>query len=675
MERGDAKMPSMYDCWLAFDKCPALPVFEEYKEFCQYIKVGGKNKLLNTAYRELEQALKEMGIKPQLAGERCDVPHIFIGGMDEAGDEHLGNIGDIEHDGFIIKRENNTLAIIGQNPLGALYGVFALLREISIGTDVESLDIKDSPAYKLRMINHWDNMDGKIERGYAGNSIFFKDGRIVDDMTRVHDYARLLASVGINAVSINNVNVGKQETKLITKELLPDVARIANVFRDYGIRLYLSINFASSIVIGGLGTADPLDASVRQWWRDTADLIYSYIPDFGGFVVKADSEFQPGPFTYGRDHADGANMLAEALMPHGGTVVWRCFVYNCLMDWRDRKSDRAKAAYDTFKPLDGAFADNVVLQIKHGPMDFQVREPVSPLFGVMPNTNISAEFQITQEYTGQQKHLCYLAPIWKETLDFDTYADGKGSLVSQRICAAAGVSNVGDSLCWTGHPLAHANLYAFGRLSWDPSLSSEQIADEWARLTFGSDRTVVDIVTSMLVESRDIYEQYTAPLGIGWMVNPGHHYGPNPDGYEYPRWGTYHYADHMGIGVDRTIASGTGYTAQYAKPVCEIYDSIKTCPDELLLFFHHVPYTHILKSGKTVIQHIYDSHFDGVERAMALKEKWGGLKGKVDEDIFAEVLSRLDTQINDAIEWRDVINTYFYRKSWIKDERGRKIYD
>ena len=376
-------------------------------------------------------------------------------------------------------------------------------------------------------------------------------------------------------------------------------------------------------------------------------------------------------------------MLGEVLKPYGGVVIWRCFVYNCIVDWRDRSMDRAMASYDNFKPLDGKFMDNVILQVKNGPVDFQVREPVSPLFGAMEQTNMMVEFQITQEYTGQQKHLCYLVPMWKETLDFDTYAKGEGSFVSKvadgslfnmRYSGIAGVANVGDSPCWTGHPLAQANLYGFGRLCWNPEMTSKEIADEWTLLTYGNQGEVVMTVTSMLLGSREIYENYTSPLGVGWMVNPGHHYGPNADGYEYSHWGTYHYADLKGIGVDRTSATGTGYTKQYREPAAGIYENIQDCPEKFLLFFHHVSYNHKLKSGKTVIQHIYDIHFKGVEQVKDLLTQWSSLKGKIDEDIYSLVLEKLRIQLRDAKEWRDVINTYFYRKTGIQDIYGRKIY-
>ncbi|WP_333508694.1 alpha-glucuronidase family glycosyl hydrolase [Thermoanaerobacterium thermosaccharolyticum] len=681
---------SMYDCWLRYKLCDEK-VLDGYKDYFKYIVVKSNDRIISNAANELKIALSSIADDDiEIIGNIPESNCIFVGTLDdfkaEGFDIDLEN--ELKSEGFALKtfEKNNrkVLTVIGGSEKGVLYGAFHLIRSIFSGKALKDSLCIDNPQNAFRILNHWDNMDGNIERGYAGKSIFFKDNRIVDDLSRIKDYARLLASIAINGVVINNVNVHQQETKLITDEFLPDVKRIADVFRGYGIKTYLSINFASPVEIGGLSTADPLDDEVKNWWKDVASKIYSYIPDFGGFLVKADSEFRPGPFTYGRNHADGANMLAEALKPYGGIVIWRTFVYNCMVDWRDRSTDRAKAAYDNFKPLDGKFMDNVVLQIKNGPMDFQIREPITPLFGAMEKTNVFMEFQITQEYTGQQKHLCYLVPLWKEALDFDTFAKGEGSFVKKVVNGSlfgvkyggiVAVANIGDSKSWTGHPLAQSNLFGFGRIAWNPDLSSREIAEEWVKLTFGCEEEVLETVVPMLLESREIYEEYTSPLGIGWMVNPGHHYGPNVDGYEYSHWGTYHYADFRGIGVDRTVATGTGYTAQYKEPVAKMYENIDTCPDELLLFFHHVPYSHKLKSGKTVIQHIYDTHFEGVERAEKMRDAWMKLKGKIDDEIYEAVLERLDIQVVDAKEWRDVVNTYFYRKTGIKDEYGRKIYE
>ncbi|WP_239616390.1 alpha-glucuronidase family glycosyl hydrolase [Cohnella mopanensis] len=681
-----------YEAWLRY--APLHPdQAKEYAPWCETVVVAssGHAQLVATACEELTNGIGSMfGRKPQEVRNTDRERFLLIGTLDSADLQGILDEAEMEalgEEGYVLRTveqpQRRFIAIAGRTDKGALYGAFHFLRLLQTGQRISDLRVVEKPAAKLRMINHWDNMDGSIERGYAGRSLFFHRGTFVADWKRIRDYARLMAAVGLNAISINNVNVHETETRLIAPELLPSVAKVADVFREYGVRIYLSINFASPIQLGGLTTADPLDPQVREWWAERSADVYRHIPDFGGFLVKADSEFQPGPFTYGRDHADGANMLAEALQPYDGVVIWRCFVYDCLQDWRDRSTDRAKAAYDHFRPLDGRFRENVVLQIKNGPMDFQVREPASPLFGGMRLTNQLLELQITQEYTGQQKHLCYLVPQWKEAIDFDTHALGEGSTVARVATGAsfnrplggfAGVANIGDELGWTGHILAQANFYGYGRLAWHPELTPERITDEWVRLAFGNDPSVVRTISRMLLDSWSIYENYTSPLGVGWMVNPGHHYGPNVDGYEYSVWGTYHFADCHGIGVDRTVSTGTGYTGQYHDIPAARYESIESCPDELLLFFHHVPYTHVLKSGKTVIQHIYDSHFEGVEQAESLAEAWSGLKGKVDDDRYASVLSRLQQQSEHAAEWRDVVNTYFYRKSGIPDAHNRTIY-
>ena len=367
-------------------------------------------------------------------------------------------------------------------------------------------------------------------------------------------------------------------------------------------------------------------------------------------------------------------MLGEALRPHGGILVWRCFVYNCKQDWRDTITDRARAAYDNFMPLDSKFADNVYLQIKNGPVDFQVREPVSPLFGALDKTNNFLELQITQEYTGQQRHLCCLIPMWKEIMDFDTGATSGNSTVKSRVNGVAAVVNVGDDLNWTGLQLAQSNLYGYGRLLWNPNIAAAEIVEEWIKLTYSDDGNVVETVSDMLLNSWRIYENYTSPLGIGWMVNPNHHYGPNVDGYEYDKWGTYHRADHTAIGIDRSVKSGTGFAGQYNKEVAKQYEDMETCPEELLLFFHRVPYSYRLKSGETLIQHIYNTHFEGVEQVEELISKWQSIKGKINDDWHNHVRARLQGQLEHSKEWRDVINSYFYRKTGVADRLGRKIY-
>ncbi|MCA0755959.1 alpha-glucuronidase [Paenibacillus sp. N4] len=683
---------SAYAGWLRYAPVTDTKLAEAYRSWGSELAVPGPlTEVLQAAAAELTEGFRSMlGRRPVRRSEATQPQAILLGvrGQSAEIDQALsGKAAVPAPDGYVIRTVAaegcRRIVVAGESDKGALYAAFHLLRLMQNGETLEELDIAEAPANGLRMMNQWDNMDGSIERGYAGKSIFYADHEMVKDTFRVRDYARLLASVGINAISINNVNVHHYETMLISEKYLPDVARIAGVFRAFGIVTYLSINYASPIQLGGLATADPLDEEVKAWWQEKAEAIYRHIPDFGGFLVKADSEFRPGPFTYGRDHADGANVLADALQPYGGIVIWRCFVYDCLQDWRDRKTDRARAAYDHFTPLDGRFRDNVILQIKNGPMDFQVREPVSPLFGALPNTNQVLELQVTQEYTGQQKHVCFLVPQWKEVLEFDTYARGEGSTVAEiasgklfgrRLGGIAAVSNIGDDLNWTGHILAQANLYGYGRLTWNPGLSSEQIVQEWVSMTFGCDPQLVSAISRILLDSWEVYESYTAPLGVGWMVNPNHHYGPNVDGYEYSKWGTYHFADLRGIGVDRTVQSGTGYTAQYQAPNAGMYESLETCPDELLLFFHHVPYTHKLQSGKTVIQHIYDTHFEGAARAEQFVSDWSALEGRIETDRFSQVLARLQDQADHAKEWRDQINTYFFRKSGIADERGREIY-
>lgn len=673
-----------YKAWLQYRKPEGN---QSFISSIRFISCSRESAIMTAAADELKLALESLkGEEVKISGGREDADVLLCVYGDAALKKEVGSTKLLEtmnDEGFFIRASKDKITVAGKTDKGVLYGVFRLLRHLQMEDSLQSLEIADEPVNQIRMINQWDNIDGSIERGYSGNSIFYKDGNLVEDIGRIKDYARLLSSTGINAISINNVNVWDKETNLITDAYLPAVKRAAEVFRAYGIRLFLSINYASPIALGGLDTADPLNEGVRNFWKEKAEQIYRYIPDFGGFIVKADSENRPGPFSYGRNHAEGANVLAEALAPFGGIVIWRCFVYNCHQDWRDRSTDRAKAAYDHFRPIDGQFHENVILQIKNGPMDFQVREPVSPLLGAMEKTNQMVEFQVAQEYTGQQKDVCFLVPQWKEVLEFDTHVKGEGSTIKDiasgkvhpyKYSGIAAVSNIGDDPNWTGNTLAQANLYGFGRLTWNPSLTAEEIAKEWIQQTFGSDSSVIETVASILLRSWEIYEKYTAPLGVGWMINPHHHYGPNIDGYEYSAWGTYHFADCKGIGVDRTVETGTGYTGQYHSPNRDIYNSLDSCPDELLLFFHHVPYTHHLHSGKTVIQQIYDDHFDGVEEVEDLISKWEGLEGKIDEWIFGNVKERFQLQLANAKEWRDQINTYFYRKSGIADEKGRTIY-
>jgi alpha-glucuronidase len=588
-------------------------------------------------------------------------------------------------DSFIIKVSGTQIIIAGANEEGLLYGVFRFLNILVMGEIKDGFELSDAPVSPLRMINHWDNFDGSIERGYAGRSIFYNDGNFDYDKERVEDYARLLASTGINRVSINNVNVRAKAKLLITEEYLMRAAKLADIFRPFGIKLFLSINFGSPWSLGKLPTADPLDPAVLDWWTTHSALIYKYIPDLAGFIVKADSEGEPGPFQYNRTHADGANMLAKALAPFGGTVIWRCFVYNCTQDWRDQTFDRARAAYDHFMPLDGSFLDNVILQIKFGPYDFQVREPVSPLFGALKKTRHVMELQITQEYTGHQIDVCYLPSVWEDIMNFDTAHDtaNKKSVIKDLVapfekgCANiegfAAVVNVGLDNNWCGHTLAQANLYGYGRMAWNPNLSAKEIADEWSALSF-SKKEAVQKVKQILLASYGAYEKYAAPFGICFMVTPGLHYGPNIEGYEFSRWGTYHRADKDSIGLDRTPA-GTGYTQQYSAKNAAMFADPSTCPENLVLFFHRLRYDFKMKNGQTLLQNIYDTHFEGYEEAEAMMKDWESLKGVLEEAVYTSVLSRFERQLNNAREWRDQINTYFWRKTGIPDAKGRKIYE
>ncbi len=547
-------------------------------------------------------------------------------------------------EGFVVVRRGNQLVVAAEGGRGLLYGYFYLLRYFEWMTG--DFTVVERPAIPVRMLDHWDNMAGSVERGYSGGSIFFRDGRVVQDLTRVRAYARMLASIGINAVAM-------AETRLLADHL-PDVSRLAAVFREYGIALSLAVEMT-----------DPPDERAAQWWSAAVGRLYDAVPDLGGLVVSADSE--------GWSPADGANLLARALAPYGGSVFWRCSGYGGRPDWRNRRTDRARAAYDHFIPLDGRFDENVVLQVKHGPLDFQAREAMSPLLGELQETAFAVELQVTQEYTGQQQDLCYLGPWWREILQFDTTGAG-GLTVAERTDAIVAVANVGDDPNWTGHKLAQSNLYAYGRLAWDPGADPVSLLHEWAAATFAMDDRTRSELVSIMAESWQTYERYTAPLGVGFMVAPETHYGPNVNGYEYSARGTYHFADRYGVGVDRTVATGSGFTGQYPEPLASRYENVSTCPDELLLFFHHVGYDHVLQSGRTVLQHIYDTHFQGYDEVAAMLTRWKAIADRFEPVVRENITSRLEAQLANAADWRDQVNTYFYRLSGIRDAEGRTIY-
>jgi len=675
---------SSHDAWLRYAPVGET-AGEKYASLPAAVVVLGDSPALGTAQGELIRGVrgmlgKTLRAEKDLPRERAIVLGTFESLQAVVPSFHLHS--PLNEEGFWLTTGKvhgfPCLIVTAMTDHGVLYGVFALLTKIASNADIASLDEVQQPHARLRWVDQWDNLDGGIERGYGGRSIFFEDGKVRTDLTRVREYARLLASIGINGCSINNVNA---DPRLLEDDFLPQLARIADAFREWGIRIAVAIDLSSPKVIGGLDTFDPLDPRLIQWWREKVDVIYRRIPDFGGFVVKADSEGRPGPSAYGRTPADAANVIARALKPHGGIVFYRAFVYDHHLNWQDPKSDRAKAAYDIFHPLDGKFDDNVIIQIKHGPIDFQVREPVSPLFAGLQRTNAAMELQITQEYTGQQRHLCFLPSMWKEVLDFDMHLNQDGTFVKDLASGKTfrrpaggfvGVANIGTDVNWIGHPLAMANLYGFGRLAWNPDLSARTIAEEWTRLTFGNDPALVSTLAGMQVNSWKVYESYTGPLGAQTLTDIlGSHYGPGVESSEHNGWGQWHRADRDGVGMDRTVANGTGYVGQYPPPLAKLYESLESMPDELLLFFHHVPYTRVLKSGKTVIQHIYDSHYEGAERAAQYVHLWESLRGRIDEQRYSDVLARLEYQAAHAIVWRDAVCNWFFRTSGIPDAQHR----
>ncbi|MBS7458562.1 alpha-glucuronidase family glycosyl hydrolase [Coralloluteibacterium stylophorae] len=576
----------------------------------------------------------------------------------------LDGLGD---EGFVIRSvevDGRAATVIAANSdIGTLYGAFRFLRMLQTRQPLAALDLRDAPALDLRLLDHWDNLDRHVERGYAGQSIW--DWHKLPDWRdpRYTDYARANASLGINGTVLNNVNASAQS---LTPMYLEKAAALAGVFRPYGIRVYLSARFSAPREIGGLDTADPLDPRVRRWWRDKADEIYRLIPDFGGFLVKANSEGQPGPQDYGRTHADGANMLADAVAPHGGVVMWRAFVYS-----HEEPEDRAKQAYSEFVPLDGQFRENVMVQVKNGAIDFQPREPFHPLFGAMPDTPLMMEFQITKEYLGFATHLVYLGTLFEEVLEADTYQQGKGSTVAKVIDGSlhghgltgmAGVANIGSDRNWSGSIFDQANWYAFGRLAWDPHASARAIAGDWARMTFSNDDGFVGPVVDMMMGSRQAAVDYMTPLGLHHLMGEGHHYGPAPwvEGGPRADWTSvyYHRATPEGIGFDRS-SGGSDAVAQYADPVARVFDDPKQVPEDLLLWFHHVPWDWRMRSGRTLWDELVHRYSRGVAYVRGMRETWSGLAPYVDAERHAEVAAFLAIQEQEAQWWRDASIAYF----------------
>ena len=586
-------------------------------------------------------------------------------GVDEIDVPVVGNYNsDLGGEGFSISCIGKHVTVTANIDAGRLYAMFYLKRMADCGEKIEdNFLVTEKPAFQYRVLNHWDNPNLTVERGYAGKSLWKWEELPGKIRPEYEEYARANASIGINGTVLNNVNA---DARMLSREYLEKVKVLADLFRPYNIKVYLSLNFAAPKHLAGLKTSDPLDKDVIKWWNDKVAEIYSIIPDFGGFLVKANSEGQSGPQDYGRTHADGANMIADAVKPYGGIVMWRAFVY------APESPDRAKQAVEEFKPLDGQFRDNVIIQIKNGPVDFQPREPFSPLFGQLEHTNIMAEMQITQEYLGHSNHMVYLHPMWKECLDSDTYQYGEGCTVAAETMgkvhyntswgAIAGVTNIGDSVNWCGHHLAQANWYAFGRMAWNPDLSSEQILDEWLKQTFTTDKRFVEPVAKMMLASREACVHYEMPLGLHHCFSGAGHYGPGPwDRSSRPDWepAYYHKAAADGIGFDRTSKTGTDAVSQYHEPLRSLYDNVETCPDELILWFHHLPWDYKMKSGRTLWDELCYTFQDGIDQARGFIGTWESVEKYVDAHRYNQVHDKLVRQAKDAIWWRDALMLYF----------------
>ncbi len=661
-----------YRLWLRYDKISDAAKLKSYQNALKGWLIEGNSPTLSTAGQELQTALdgllgshippvksvSENGIL--VAGTPGGSP--FIAGL--GVEKRLKSVGNEGFTIFTTHFQNKKITVIAANEdAGVLYGVFHYLRLLQTHRNIEKLDLVSAPKLRLRVLNHWDNLDRTVERGYAGFSIWNWHTLPEYLDQRYTDYARACASTGINGTVLTNVNAN---ALVLRNDYLEKVKALADLFRPWGIRVYLTARFSAPIELGGLKTADPLDPAVQQWWQDKIDEIYRLVPDFGGFVVKANSEGQPGPQNYGRSHADGANMLAAALEPHGGVVMWRAFVYSA-----EDADDRARQAYTEFVPMDGSFRKNVLIQVKNGPIDFQPREPIHPMFGAMPKTPLMMEFQITQEYLGQGTHLVYLGPMWKEVLDFDTHANGPGSTVARVIDGSldghaltgiAGVSNIGNDRNWTGYLFGQANWYAFGRLAWNPSLGSDEIADEWLRMTFSNDEKFVAPVKNLMLASHETCVNYMTPLGLHHIMATGHHYGPGPwvGGLSRPEWNPtyYHQADSPGIGFDRT-ASGSNAVGQYFPPVRDLFASQKSCPEKFLLWFHHVGWGEKLASGKTLWEELCLHYHRGAADVTAMRQSWQSLKNYVDWERFRQVDMMLGIQEKEAKWWRDACISYF----------------
>ena len=665
-----------YKLWLQYKKIQDSKLASEYKSKINGFFALGNSATIQVTSKELQSGLSSLlDTKIQTQQDINGENTLVFGSKSSLNEDIIKNLKNeldqVNNEGYIIKtfslNNKNHILITGNTDIGVLYGVFNFLKLLQTNKSIENLNIVDSPKINIRMLNHWDNLNGTVERGYAGSSLWnwqklpdFIDQRYID-------YARANASIGINGTVLNNVNAN---ALILTPQYLEKVEALANTFRPYGIKVYLTARFSAPIEIGGLKTADPYNAEVKNWWKEKAREIYKRIPDFGGFLVKANSEGQPGPQNYGRNHVDGANMLADALAPFGGIVMWRAFVYS-----EHDVNDRAKQAYSEFVPYDGQFRDNVIVQVKNGAIDFQPREPFHPMFGAMPKTPLMMEFQITQEYLGFSSHLMYLPKLYQEVLESDTFSKGKGSTVAKiidgsldnhKLTGIAGVANIGSDINWTGHPFAQANWYGFGRLAWNPHLDSETIADEWLRMTFSNDETFVNPIKEMMLKSREAVVNYMTPLGLHHIMNTGHHYGPGPwvSNLTRPEWNPvyYHKADKNGIGFDRS-KTGSNATAQYNQEVAQVFNDVKTCPEKDLLWFHHLSWDYKLKNGQTLWNGMALKYQEGVDEVATMQTTWNKMGNYMDKTRFKEVQMLLNIQYKEAKWWRDACLLYFQQFS------------
>lgn len=662
--------------WLRYETIQNDDLRNEYFNLIRGVQSYGDSETIKAALEEAKRGLSGLlGMQFLFQGNETGKNLLILGSKEKLHDDIKGVLGavygNINNEGYIIKsvyfKNQNHTVITGNTDIGVLYGVFAFLRQMQSHKSINEIEIFDSPKIDVRMLNHWDNMDRTIERGYAGFSIWnwHKLPEYIDQ--RYIDYARANASVGINGTALTSVNANAW---ILTPQYIDKVKALADVFRPYGIKVYLTARFSAPIEIGGLKTADPYHPEVIKWWKDKTKEIYNKIPDFGGFLVKANSEGQPGPNDYGRNHVDGANMLASALEPYGGIVMWRAFVYS-----EHDPSDRAKQAYSEFVPHDGQFKDNVLIQVKNGAIDFQPREPFHPMFGAMPKTPLMMEFQITQEYLGFSTHLVYLPKLFQEVLEADTYQKGKGSTVAKvidgtlddyRITGVAGVSNIGSDDNWTGHPFLQANWYGFGRLAWNPYLDSRDIADEWIRMTFSNEENFIKPIKEMMITSREAVVNYMTPLGLHHIMDTGHHYGPGPwvSNLSRPEWNPvyYHKADSLGVGFNRTN-TGSNATEQYAPEVAKMYNNIETTPEIDLLWFHHVSWDYKLKNGQTLWNGMAMKYQEGVNDVKDMITTWDSIEKYVDPVRFKEVQMLLSIQYKEAKWWRDACLLYFQQFS------------